>query len=242
MQTKSENNRWREIWEKRKLDPSILESSDTAKLFIELKRANGFDVVNGGIPYDSLMEQYSVTKKKLLEHSPRANSLYEVGCGSGANLLLFERDGWRVGGVDYSASLIDIAKTVLETEDLLYAPASDMPDTPKYDCLLSNSVFSYFDDDAYAEKVLKKMCKKAEHAIALFDIHELSKKEAFISYRKAEIEDYEERYSDLPKHFYEKSFFERFANENGLSIEFIDYDMEGYWNNPFVFHLVMWKE
>lgn len=187
------------------------------------------------------MKQYAVIKASLLKHAPDAKSLYEVGCGSGANLLLFERDGWTVGGVDYSAALIDMAKKVLKSDDLLYAPAADMAELPEYDCILSNSVFSYFPDEAYAEDVLKKICKKAKFAIALFDIHDIEKKDAFNAYRKAEIEDYEERYRDLPKLFYSKAFFEKFAKENGLSIQFIDFDMDGYWNNQFVFHFVMWK-
>ena len=241
MSTPAIHTRWRQVWEQRELDDAVLQSADTAELFIALKHANGFDVVNGGIPYASMMAQYAVTKQTLLEHAPAAKSLYEVGCGSGANLLLFERDGWKVGGVDYSASLIDMANKVLETDDLLYAPASEMPDSPVYDCLLSNSVFSYFADEAYAETVLNKMLRKAKYAIALFDIHDIAQKEAFTAYRRAEIADYEERYRDLPKLFYDKAFFERFARKNGLSIEFIDFNMEGYWNNPFIFHLIMYK-
>ncbi|MCR4784043.1 MAG: class I SAM-dependent methyltransferase [bacterium] len=234
--------KWREIWEKRQLEEHVLQDTDVAKLFIALKRANGFDVVGEGIPYESLIEQYNITKAKLLEHAPATKSLYEVGCGSGANLLLFERDGWNVGGVDYSASLIDIATKVLKSDDLLYAPASEMPDAPMYDAILSNSVFSYFADELYAQAVLEKMCRKVKCAIVLLDIHDIAKKDAFISYRKATIKDYEELYRDLPKLFYDKAFFERFAKENELSIEFINYNMEGYWNNQFVFHLIMWRK
>ena len=237
----TKQNNWRQIWEKRVPDESILNTDDTAALFTALKAANGFDIVNGGIPYESLMEQFEMTKRVLTKNAPEAHSLYEVGCGSGANLLLFEREGWKVGGVDYSASLIGMAEKVLHSDDLLYAPASEMPETPEYDCLLSNSVFSYFADYDYAETVLKKMVRKAKHAIALFDIHDITKKKAFIAFREAEIADYQERYRDLPKRFYDRAFFERFAKENGLSIEFIEYNMKGYWNNPFIFHLVMRK-
>lgn len=242
MGTSAVHSGWRQIWEKRTFDDSVLHDKDLAALFIELKRANGFDVVNGGIPYESLMEQYAVTKAKLLEYAPEAKSLYEVGCGSGANLLLFEHDGWTVGGLDYSASLIDTAKRVLRSDDLRYAPASELSDSPEYDCLLSNSVFSYFSDYEYAENVLKTMCRKARNAIALFDIHDLEKKDAFIAYRKAEVADYEERYRNLPKLFYSRAFFADFAKKNGLSIEFVEYSMEGYWNNEFVFHLILSKQ
>lgn len=234
-------NDWKRIWEKREINESLLSTTDRNALFAELKRCNGFDVVGGGIPLESLLEQYRVTKEKLTQYAPQAKSVYEVGCGSGANLFLFEQDGWKTGGLDYSEALTGIAKKVLRSEDLLCAGAADLPDAPEYDCLFANSVFSYFESTDYAEEVLEKMYRKARYAIALIDIHDAEQKDAFIAYRKAEIEDYEERYRNLPKFFYSRDFFVQFAEKHGMKIEFYQSDMEGYWNNPFVFHLVMYK-
>lgn len=45
-------------------------------------------------------------------------SLFEVGCGYGANLYLFYKDGIRVGGLDYSETLIDIMKGFLTKQAL----------------------------------------------------------------------------------------------------------------------------
>ena len=152
-----------------------------------------------------------------------------------------ERDGWTVGGLDYSKTLIETAASVLHTDDLTYSPASGLSVEPCYDCLLSNSVFSYFPDHEYAEIVLDKMCRKANYAVILFDIHDVGKKDDFIAYRRSIIEDYEERYRDLGKLFYDRSFFEKAASRNNMSIEFIEYSMNGYWNNEFVFNLIMYK-
>lgn len=41
------------------------------------------------------------------------NSVYEVGCGSGANLYLLKNRGIQVGGIDYSRSLVDTAKKIV---------------------------------------------------------------------------------------------------------------------------------
>lgn len=105
--------------------------------------------------YEQFYRQYVRTKNELefsAEQQRRPmRSIYEVGCGCGANLFLFQNDGIEVGGIDYSSSEIEIAGKVL--------------------------------------------------------IHDSTKKDAFIAYRKNIIEDYEERYKDLPKFFYEKAFF-----------------------------------
>ncbi len=77
----------------------------------------------------------------------------------------------------------------------------------KYDAVLSNSVFSYFDSYEYAEKVLEAMYNKANHAIGIIDIHNIKKKEEFIQFRKGLYQDYEERYQDLPKFFMRNLFF-----------------------------------
>ena len=60
---------------------------------LELKKINGFDVVGEGLTY-------------------------EVGGGSGATLFLFEKDGIRCGEIDYSENLVEIARGVLQTNDI----------------------------------------------------------------------------------------------------------------------------
>lgn len=77
----------------------------------------------------------------------------------------------------------------------------------KYDVILSNSVFSYFQDFAYAEEVLEKIFIKAKRSIAILDVHDAEKKEDFIAYRIKTTPNYEERYKDLPKLFYSQVFF-----------------------------------
>lgn len=233
-------NNWHEVWSRHDADRTILQSHNKSDIFLELKRSNGFDVIGDGLSEEALQAQYQEMKKNLSYYQP-VNSVYEVGCGSGANIYLLEQDGIVCGGLDYSKNLLESAKQVLQTTDLRCAEAIELEEEPVYDALLSNSVFSYFEDTVYAKKVLEKMYHKADHVIALIDVHDKEKEAEFTAFRKASITDYEERYRNLPKLFYEKSFFEQFAAEHQMQIRFLESDVAGYWNNAFVFNCYMYK-
>lgn len=233
-------NDWKNLWRQRSADAQILHCQDKREVFLELKRSNGFDVMEGGLSYESLMEQYQCVKKELSAARP-IESVYEVGCGSGANLYLFENDGIQCGGLDYSEQLIEGAKQVLQTEDICCDEAVHVQIVPKYDAVLSNSVFSYFVDEAYALEVLEKIYEKANYSIGIIDIHDIGKKEDFIAYRKKNVKDYEKRYQNLPKLFYSKQFFLKFAESHDMDIKFARSNTKDYWNNDFVFHCYMYK-
>ena len=243
-------NKWREIWEKRDIDEDILKSGDHKTVYMALKVMNGFDSVKkeygGGVGYDAFYEQYAEIKREL-EFSAagggkKPGSIFEVGCGSGANLYLFERDGLSVGGIDYSKAGIETAAKVLEDpRELIYDEAVNLSPEVKYDMVLSNSVFSYFEDYGYASRVLEIMYEKTNDSIGIIDIHDIGRKEAFAAYRKEASEDYEKRYQDLPKLFYDRVFFLDFAVRHGMDIKFRQSNVKGYWNNDFVFNCFMWK-
>ena len=236
-------NKWHEIWEKRSAKLAGIDRTDYQAVFAELKRINGFDITGGGIPLNALITQYEDTKKKI--NVSGGGTLFEVGCGCGANLYMFQRDGVQVGGIDYSKVLIKIMQEIMPKENLkecICDEAVNMPVDIKYDAVLSNSVFSYFSDFSYAERVLLKMLTKANHSIALLDVHDAEKKEAFIAYRKKNTENYEERYKDLPKLFYLRKFFADFAEKHQLRIEFYPSKVEGYWNNEFIYNVYMYKQ
>lgn len=236
-------NNWKSIWEKRRLNEEVLGSEDIVELFTELKRADGFDVGGGEIAPDALLKQYEDIKQRLAKNAPSpVKSVYEFGCGSGANLLLFERDGFTCGGIDYSQALIDIAVKVLKSKDITCGEAKNAEASPKYDCILANSVISYFSDTDYTQAVLEKMLEKTNYSIGLIDVHNIEKKEAFIAYRRANIENYDEKYHDLNKLFYSKDFFADFASKNALKIEFSESTVENYWNNEFVFNCFLYKK
>lgn len=240
----NENN-WKSVWEKRIADMSILRGNNEREIVLELKRCNGFDVLGDGLCYEAIRQQYQEIKENLSMSqgmsSKPINSIYEVGAGSGANLFLFEKDGIQVGGMDYSKTLAEIARRVLHTDDFVCDEAINLNISPEYDALLSNSVFSYFTDKNYAMMVLEKMYLKAERSIGIIDIHDEEKKNEFLEYRRKSIIDYDEKYKNLPKLFYSKGFFADFAKKHSMEIKFVNSNMDGYWNNEFVFHCYLYK-
>ncbi len=183
---------------------------------LELKKINGFDVVGEGLTY-------------------------EVGGGSGATLFLFEKDGIRCGEIDYSENLVEIARGVLQTNDIECGEAIDLKIFPQYDAVLSNSVFSYFPSEEYALQVLEKMYLKARRSIGIIDVHDRDKEMEFIEYRKKTIENYEERYKGLHKLFYSREFFRNFAKNHNMKVVFKESNISGYWNNEFVFNCYFTK-
>ena len=232
-------NQWHTIWNRRQPSKEAL-LGDWQEIFLELKRINGFDVMEGGIPLASLLAQ-SARIKELL-HLSAGQSVYDVGCGAGANLYLLAREGLAVGGTDYAAALVETARKVLPDARELTCGEADAFDTAlKYDAALSNSVFSYFPSEEFAELVLTRMLEKTTGAIGLIDLHDADKEEDFLAYRRATIPDYDERYKGLGKFFYRRSFFEGFARMHNLSIDFPAIEMEGYWNTPFVFNVFMYR-
>lgn len=241
-------NKWKDIWSNRVSNDAFLNSNpSTEDMFVELKRLDGFDCIGSTLTYDALINQYKMIKNMLIENvhnyadvDEKIGSVFEVGCGSGANLFLLENDGYKVGGIDYSKKLVDVAKQVLNTTDLTCDEAVNMSVEP-YDVILSNSVFSYFQSVEYAKKVLDKMVEKANYSIGLIDLHDEDKKDAFIEFRRKEVPNYDELYKDLSKQFYSKEFFEKFAKDNDLSIIFAESNIPGYWNNDYIFNCFMYK-
>lgn len=233
-------DQWRAVWNRRTTPDDRLTGS-WQDVLRELKRANGYDVMEGGLPLETFIRQDEQMRELL--HLAPGSSVFEVGCGAGANLYLFARDGIAVGGTDYAAPLIDAARRVLkEARELSCGEADSLSTAQKYDAVLANSVFSYFPDEDFAARVLTRMCEKTRGAIGLIDLHDVEKKQAFHDYRVATVPDYEGRYKGLDKFFYSHAFFEDFAQTHGLRAEFPAIEMDGYWNTPFVFHCFMYRK
>ena len=238
------NGKWKQIWEKRADRFDEIDMDSKRDVFVELKRIDGFDVVGDGIGYDALIKQHEDILKCLSKNGS-ISSVFDVGCGCGANMYLFKTDGLEIGGMDYSCALIEIAKKVFKDRsprELLCDEAKNIPTDIKYDAILANSVFSYFPSEAYAEEVLDKMLVKTNKSIGLVDLHDIDKKDAFVEYRRKTVENYDERYKGLDKFFYSRDFFASWGAKNGLEVQFCSSEVEGYWNNEFVFDVFFYKK
>lgn len=229
-------NHWQEIWNKRNSQLADIDRADKRAMLLELKRINGFDIIKEGIPYEAFLEKYDATKEALA--LPEGGSVFEVGCGAGANLWLFQQDGFRVGGIDFSEGLLAVSRDVLRGEllcEIVSGEACDLPQEKKYDAAFSDGVFHYFPDEEYAEAVMEGMVEKTRGNIAILDVHDAAKEEDFFAFRRQIDPDYDEHYQGLDKLFYDKAFFEEFAKKHDFAVSFDSLTLEGYWNAPFVY-------
>ena len=234
---------WQEIWNKRNSHLMDVDRTDKRAMLLELKRINGFDITKEGALYEAFLEKYEAAKEGLA--LPEGGSVFEVGCGAGANLWLFQQDGFRVGGIDFSEGLLAISRDVLREDalcEIVCGEACDLPQEEKYDAAFSDGVFHYFPDEAYAEKVLEGMAEKVRGNIVILDVHDAAKKEEFFAFRRKLDPDYDERYRGLDKLFYDKAFFEAFAKKHGFAVSFSSLTLEGYWNAPFVYAVFFSRE
>lgn len=238
-------NKWKDIWSNRQRTGELdKDNIDLKKIIVELKRMNGFDVQEG-LGFEYFDKQFHQIKNELCFNSDGArklNSIFEIGCGSGPNLLFFQNDGWSVGGIDYSESLIETAKQIINAPiELECDEAINCETKNKYDCVLSNSVFSYFPDEQYALRVLEIMYSKMNYSMGILDIHDIDKRDAYYEWRRKNVEDFDVKYNGLDKLFFNRNFFLDFAKEHELNIRFVYSKIPGYWNNNYIYSVYMTK-
>ena len=241
-------NHWQELWNNRKINLDELSAEDESRLILELKRIVGWDFRGQKVPIgvEEFRKEYDYLKHNLgLTVKADLASVFEVGCGSGANLYFFHKDGFQVGGSDYAENLLDVAKKVIGAKNFvecIAGEAADLPTEIKYDAIFAATVFYYFPDINYAEKVLERMVAKSRHSIGIIRMLNEDTKEEYIKYRREHTKNYDELYKNLPKLFISKKFFEDFAARNDLEIKFDQHHMEGFWNEPFNFNCFLYKK
>ncbi len=81
--------------------------------------------------YDALVERPNAVMRRIglaMVPPKQGMTVLEVGCGTGANLLLYQRAGCDVAGLDLSPSMLEVARAKLgEQADLRLCDAADMP-------------------------------------------------------------------------------------------------------------------
>ena len=112
---------------------------------------------------------------------------------------------------------------------------------PKYELVLADSVFQYFQNVEYGMRILKKMWEKANKAVVIIEIHDEEKKEEHMNYRRQCVEDYDKKYKGLDKTFYTKEMFVNFADQVGAKCLIVRPENELYWNNKYVFDCYLIK-
>ncbi len=234
-------NEWHKIWNNRSENFSSV-SDNVSNIFMEMIRIDGGDITDE-VTFDSYFSNYEGMKEKM--NVQGGDSLFEVGCGCGPYLYLLNRDGYNVGGMDYSATLLKHMDHVLPESVLVEKINNEallLPTEVKYDIVFSRGVFHYFPDLDYAYSVLEKMLDKAKKTIGIFMIHDKNKEHEFVEGRKKIDPNYEEKYKNLPKLFFTKEYFKKFADTHGVSVEFTQVPLKGFWNDEYTFDCVIRKD
>lgn len=227
---------WLEVWTRKGLhepDPGI----DPLETALAL---DGFGSVNDStLPVSAMLD---LATHVLDVVAPRdGDSLYEVGCGSGAFLGAIDRvrPGLRLGGCDYSPGLVDACHLLFPSADANVCEAVDLPLSPTASHLLSLSVFHYFPDLQYAATVVGLMCAKARTSVSILDVPDLALRAESQAFRRGQLSEgeYDARYAGLEHLYYDRAWLaERFPSDE-WAVRVEDQQIEGYLNTPFRYNV-----
>jgi SAM-dependent methyltransferase len=228
-------NNWHSVWSKRVLP----ESSGT--VLEKLIAMDGFDTPLG-VMEEADWRNY-VTRFAERSGITPADSIFEVGCGSGAFLYPFYEMGQKVSGIDFSTELVKVARSVmpLAASALEATEASVIDPAQKFDVVIANHVIHYFPGMEYAAGVLDAMFRKASKCVSVSGIPDQSLRADSESFRKGMLSDdeYEKKYAGLPILYFQKDWFQQLAEANSFSCAFFEHQMPGFAQNQFRFDCVM---
>ena len=232
------NTKWHSVWNKRKM----LENNGT--VLEKLIAMDGFDTPLG-LMLESDWRVYVEKFAKRLGITSN-DSLFEVGCGSGAFLYPFYEVGQKVGGIDFSLELINMAKTVMAntTNSFQAIEAAAISVLPQVDVIIANHVIHYFPDLEYSKNVFDLMLNKARKNLSISGIPDALNKEESEVFRKGMLsqDEYEKKYDGLPILYYESNWFEMLAKKHGFNCYFYDHEMPGFAQNKFRFDCIMQRK
>jgi SAM-dependent methyltransferase len=225
---------WHAVWQAKGVDAPPL-SGDRDQVQRGLMRLAGYDSATSSLDPETHYVQVRYLLDRLGIRS--TDTVYEVGCGAGSMLYSLQPRCAGVGGSDFADSLIALARQVLGAEDLTVAEARAVPAEPAYDVVLSNGVFLYFPDEAYARDVVLAMVAKARRAVAVLDVNDAATRDEFEAVRRAR-----NGSGYLPQLYLHRWFFHAIAEELGLECSTEDSVMTNSANGKYRFNALLFKE
>ena len=97
--------------------------------------------------------------------------VFEVGCGAGEFLRPLHDNGFIVGGLDASATLVTEAQAAMPEGRFSTGLLTELNPAQPWQVVVCRA-FGAFPDVDYARGVLARMAAKATHAVALLDVPE----------------------------------------------------------------------
>ena len=86
------------------------------------------------------------------------------------------------------------------------------------------------------------MYEKAHKAVLITEIFDKELEDACMQYRRAKIQNYDEKYKNLDKLFISKSMFEMFSQKHGCELIFTSVENPYYWNSQFMYNVLIIKK
>ncbi len=227
-------NAWKRVWAKRSLpDYGKRPVHETMMLL------DGCDSFNGGLTRQDFLGYVAAVKQRACIEE--GDSIYEVGCGSGAFLYPFYEAGHKVGGLDYSPSLVEFCRRVMEGFDFRLGEAVELDEDDKYDFVVSSGVFHYFPDAFYASTVVAKMISKANKAVIITDVPDAAFKEDAERARRDALPpgEYERRYRSLKHLYFDKGLFCRVGSQYNCRVTIFNQNMNHYVHREYRFNCLL---
>ena len=132
-------NNWHRVWSNRQ--HAINQDLGVSPLH-KLISLDGFDSPLGTMAEGDWNAYLSLFAQRCGLES--GDSIFEVGCGSGAFLFPLWLRGHPVGGLDYSSELVLMAQYVMPGSVIYAQEATQFSDDEKSDHVIANHVIHYF--------------------------------------------------------------------------------------------------
>lgn len=220
---------WRKVWNKRKANFDTFDLNQSFSL-------NGYDGPQSILSEATLSAAQLFYERK--NRIRRDQSIFEVGCGSGAFLYYWANKGNLVGGIDYSSNLVTGAKKLIPNGKWTVDEAVNLNVEDQWDHVVSFSSFLYYPDHRYALEVFKLMLQKAKKSVAIYDLPDLEKKKEAEEERKKLIgASYDSKYQKLGHLYFERHWWVTVAKSLGYRAEVYDLEIEGYINSSYRFNV-----
>ena len=228
-------NNWERVWSQRVSDPEMAVNS-----LQQLIALDGFDSPLGAMLENDWNTYVDVVAKRV--GLSEGDSVFDVGCGSGAFLFPFHLKGNAVGGIDYSAALIEVAQLYMpeRREEFSVLDAKEFSEIP-IDIVVANHVIHYFSSLNDAEIVVSKMLRKSVKAVYISGVPDADLQIESELYRRRILptNQYKAKYAGLEILYYDRNFFVELAKAYSFNVRFFDHDMPGFAQNRFRFDCLM---
>lgn len=231
-------NNWHRVWSNR-TPVGVSEGSELQRLIA----LDGFDS-----PLGLMLEAEWAAYVDLFARRSgvrQQDSIFEVGCGSGAFLYPFVQRGHRVSGIDYAPELINVARAAMPAyaDGLQIVEAAACSVVPSADVAIANHVVHYFPSLAYAERVIDIMLRKASRVVSLSGLPDEAMRQESEDARRSllTVDEYQKKYRGLEILYFGRGWLADRAAERGFEALFFPHEMPGFAQNQFRFDCVMTK-